>query len=129
MQLAGELGVADDVELRGYVQNPYAYMSHAAVFVLSSLYEGFGIVLVEALACGCPVVSTDCPSGPAEILDDGRYGILVPVGDDAAVARAIESTLDTPPDTEQLRQRGEEFAVDRAIDRYEELLTHKPLPV
>jgi len=65
----------------GFVSNPYKYMGKANVFVLSSIYEGFANVLVEALACGIPVVSTDCESGPREILDNGKYGKLVPVGD------------------------------------------------
>ena len=125
MELAAKLGVADDVALQGFVQNPFAYMVRASVLVLSSLYEGFANVLVEALACGCPVVSTDCPSGPAEILDNGRFGLLVPVGDDAAMARAVCTALDSPPDREQLRARAAMFSFDQAIDKYEEVLLGK----
>jgi glycosyltransferase involved in cell wall biosynthesis len=121
-RLASELGVAEDVDLPGYVENPYPWMARASVFVLSSTYEGFGNVLPEALACGCPVVSTDCPSGPAEILDGGRYGRLVPVGDDRALGEAIAATLDDPPAQEMLRQRATAFSVERAIDQYEELV-------
>lgn len=79
--LAASLGIAAHVHFLGYTPNPLAYMRHAAVFVLSSIAEGFGNVIVEALACGTPVISTDCPHGPREILADGRYGTLVPVGD------------------------------------------------
>jgi glycosyltransferase involved in cell wall biosynthesis len=122
MALADELGVAADVELPGFIQNPYRYMRHAGVFVLSSRYEGLGNVLIEALACGCPAVSTDCPSGPAEILGNGEYGALVPVGDDAALAEAIQSVLDNPPQRNILRKRAAMFSVDRAVDRYESLL-------
>ena len=118
MVLAAELGIGCDVELPGFAPNPLAYMARAAVFVLSSTWEGFGNVLVEALACGCPVVSTDCPSGPAEILDRGRYGRLVPVGDDAAMAEAILATLDAPPDPNVLRARGGLFSADRAVESY-----------
>jgi glycosyltransferase involved in cell wall biosynthesis len=118
MALAAELGVAPDVELPGFAHNPLAYMARAGVFVLSSTWEGFGNVLVEALACGCPVVSTDCPSGPAEILDRGRYGRLVPVGDDAGMADAMVATLDAPPDPDVLRARGAMFSADRAVDGY-----------
>ena len=118
MVLAAELGIGCDVELPGFAPNPLAYMARAAVFVLSSTWEGFGNVLVEALACGCPVVSTDCPSGPAEILDRGRYGRLVPVGDDAAMAEAILATLDAPPDPNVLRARGALFSADRAVESY-----------
>jgi glycosyltransferase involved in cell wall biosynthesis len=122
MRLASDLGVAEDVDLPGYVDNPYPWMARAAVLVLSSTYEGFGNVLPEAMACGCPVVSTDCPSGPAEILDGGRYGRLVPVGDDRALSEAIAATLDDPPDPEALRQRATVFSVERAIDQYERLV-------
>jgi glycosyltransferase involved in cell wall biosynthesis len=120
--LATKLGVAHDVEMPGFAHNPLAFMSRAAVFVLSSRYEGLGNVLIEALACGTPVVSTDCPSGPAEVLDKGRFGPLVPVGDVAALARAIERVLDHPPTAESLRARGELFSVERSADGYLKLL-------
>jgi len=120
--LVRELGVDQDVSLPGFTSNPFAYMARAAVFVLSSTYEGLGIVLIEALACGCPVVSTDCPSGPAEILEDGRYGRLVPVGDPAAMAQAIISTLDAPPDRGLLQKRASLFSVDRAVEQYLDVL-------
>lgn len=127
MGLAAELGVSRDVALPGFVANPFPYMARAAVFVLSSRWEGFGNVLVEALACGCPVVSTDCPNGPAEILDRGRYGPLVPVGDDAALADAICRVLDAPPPREELTGRAELFTVERAVDRYIELLFERAI--
>jgi glycosyltransferase involved in cell wall biosynthesis len=120
--LAADLGVADEVSLAGFQDNPFAYMSRAAVFVLSSTYEGLGNVLIEALACGTPVVSTDCPSGPAEILDHGRFGPLVPVGDDAALAEAILSTLEAAPDPGRLRERAAMFSIERAVDRYLDVL-------
>jgi glycosyltransferase involved in cell wall biosynthesis len=122
MALATSLGVADAVRLPGHLRNPVALMAHAALFVLSSRWEGFGNVLVEALACGTPVVSTDCPSGPAEILDGGRYGRLVPVGDAEALAEAILATLDQPPDPVALRARAGAFTVERATDAYLGLL-------
>jgi glycosyltransferase involved in cell wall biosynthesis len=120
--LAAGLGIADDVGFPGFVHNPMPYLVRAAVFVLSSAWEGFGNVLVEALACGCPVVSTDCPSGPAEILDNGRYARLVPVGDEAALAAAIVETLDNKPPSDALRQRAAVFSVERATARYAEVL-------
>jgi glycosyltransferase involved in cell wall biosynthesis len=125
MSLATQLGIADDVTLPGFVTNPFTYMARAAVFVLSSAWEGLPSVLIEALACGCPVVSTDCPSGPAEILENGKYGPLVPVGGDVALAEAILSVLNTPPDRDRLQARGALFAVDRAADRYLEVLLGK----
>jgi len=118
MTLATQLGIADDVALPGFVPNPFAYMARAAVFVLSSAWEGLPSVLIEALACGCPVVSTACPSGPVEILENGKYGPLVPVGDDVALADAILSVLHTPPNRDWLRTRGAIFSVDCAADQY-----------
>lgn len=94
--LAASLGIAAHVHFLGYTPNPLAYMRHAAVFVLSSIAEGFGNVIVEALACGTPVISTDCPHGPREILAGGRYGTLVPVDDVDALACAITASLDRP---------------------------------
>lgn len=95
--LIKELGLENDVALPDYVSNPYAYMSKAAVFVLSSAWEGLPNVLIEAMALKIPVVATDCKTGPAEILDNGRYGPLVPVGDSDALAAAILKTLSCEP--------------------------------
>lgn len=91
--LISELGLENDVAILGFTENPYAYMAKASVFVLSSAWEGFGNVVAEALAVGTPVVSTDCQSGPAEILDYGKYGYLVPVGDHKEMAVAISRVL------------------------------------
>jgi glycosyltransferase involved in cell wall biosynthesis len=93
VQSAALHGVSDDVVLPGFTSNPFAFMARAAAFVLSSRYEGLPTVLIEALACGCPVVSTDCPGGVHEILAGGRFGKLVPVGDESAMAEAILWTL------------------------------------
>jgi glycosyltransferase involved in cell wall biosynthesis len=121
-RLAEALGVADDVSLVGYQSNPPAFMSRAGVFVLSSRFEGFPNVLLEAIAAGCPVVSTDCPSGPSEILDNGLYGALVPVGDADAMAQAIVATLDAPRNSERLKQRAALFSYDEAIAAYRDVL-------
>jgi glycosyltransferase involved in cell wall biosynthesis len=120
--LTSDLGVGDDVGFPGFVDNPFAFLSRAGLFVLSSRWEGLAIVLIEALACGCPVVSTDCPSGPAEILERGRYGRLVPVGDVVALAAAMRATLEHPPQPEALRRRAEAFTVERAVQRYVDLM-------
>jgi glycosyltransferase involved in cell wall biosynthesis len=122
MALAAELGVAADVDLPGFVANPFAYMARAAAFVLSSAFEGLPGALIQAMACGCPVVSTDCLSGPAEILEGGRFGAMVPVGDDQAMAAAIAATLDRPIAAATLRGRAGMFSVDRAVDRYLDLM-------
>ena len=124
--LARQLGVADDVSMPGHVADPLAYMARAAVFALSSIYEGFGNVLVEALACGRAIVSTDCPGGPREVLDDGRYGQLVPVGDAAAFAAALERALDTPVDAAAQRRRAADFAVEPIAEQYLEVLLSRP---
>lgn len=121
--LAESLGVAADVSLPGYASNPFAIMARADVFVLSSAWEGLPGVLIQAMACGCPVVSTDCPSGPAEVLEEGVYGPLVPVGDDVALAVAIAQTLDAAVDGDRLRKRAADFSLARAVDRFRALLT------
>jgi glycosyltransferase involved in cell wall biosynthesis len=116
--LARSLGVGPSVQFPGYVENPYPFYRCAGVFVLSSYREGLGNVIIEALSCGCPVVSTDCPYGPAEILEDGTYGRLVPVGDAKAMADAITATLASPPPASHLRARGATFTVERAASAY-----------
>lgn len=114
-----DLYIWEDVYMPGFVDNPFGYMSAADVFVLSSRWEGFGNVLVEAMACGTPVVSTDCPSGPAEILDGGKWGHLVPVGDDVALAQAILDTLDDPPvSSDDLIERAQDFSSERIAEQY-----------
>jgi glycosyltransferase involved in cell wall biosynthesis len=121
-RLIQELGVADRVAMPGFVANPYAWMKRARLFVLSSRWEGFGNVLAEALACGTPVVATDCPSGPVDILDGGAYGQLVAVGDVEALARAIEEALDARVDSNELIARGMQFSVERIAPRYLDLI-------
>lgn len=116
--LAQALGVAQDVQMLGFAENPYAYMSKAAVFVMSSQFEGFGNVLVEAMATGTPVVSTDCESGPAEILGYGQYGKLAPVGDSDNLAAAIGETLDCPLDAKTLQARSQDFTTEKIAEQY-----------
>ncbi len=116
--LAQNLGVAEDLSIPGFQENPYAYMSKAAVFVMSSEYEGFGNVLVEAMATGTPVISTDCESGPAEILEHGRYGKLVPVGNESKLAEAILATLANPIGSQTLQQRAQDFTTEAIAQDY-----------
>lgn len=116
--LACELGVSDDVGFPGYRNDVYAFMAHARVFALTSRWEGLGFVLIEALACGTPSVSTDCPSGPAEILREGRYGQLVPVGDDVALAAALSEALDRPLSPELCREAARRYEIESATDEY-----------
>lgn len=120
--LVRQLGLEADVCLPGFVENPYAYMARAAVFALSSEFEGFGNVVAEALAAGTPVVSTDCESGPAEILEHGRYGRLVPIQNPAALAVALLETLSQPGDRPtlqaQLKARSQAFSIEQITDQY-----------
>ncbi len=120
--LVQELGIEEHVALPGFANNPYVYMAKAAVFVLSSLFEGLPTVLIEAMAVGTSLVSTDCESGPAEILANGIYGKLVAVGDVKGMAEAILNTLDSPLDSEVLRQRATEFSLEKAVAQYREVL-------
>jgi glycosyltransferase involved in cell wall biosynthesis len=118
LELADTLGIRKDVDLPGFVENPYPYMAHADLFAFTSRWEGLGLVLVEALALGTPVVSTDCPSGPSEILQRGRFGPLVPVGDAEALARAMETTLDDTRPRDFLQQAARPYTVSAATDAY-----------
>jgi glycosyltransferase involved in cell wall biosynthesis len=128
LRLAARLGSADHVDLPGFVANPFAYMARAAVLALSSRWEGFGNVLVEAMAVGCPVVATDCPSGPREILDGGRLGPLVAVGDDEAMAGALLKVLRRPQTPEALRAAVRRYTVEESTRAYLEALGLPVLP-
>lgn len=122
--LAVDLGIDNKVSLPGFVDNPYQYMTHADVFALSSRWEGLSLVLIEAMACGTPVVSTDCPNGPSEVLKDGEYGELVPVGDPSSLKNALMRTLQSPTDKMDLQKRANEFTATRAATRYKKLYTN-----
>ena len=115
-------GLADRVALPGFIDNPLPYLSRAKLFVLSSRFEGCPTVVIEALACGIPVVSTDCPHGPLEILDGGRYGDLVPVGDPAALGKAMLSALKSSANREELKSRGRVFSVATCAAAYATLI-------
>jgi glycosyltransferase involved in cell wall biosynthesis len=120
--LADSLGLGDqDFCLHGFVDNPFTYLASCGVFVLSSRWEGLPNVLIQALVCGATVVSTDCPSGPAEILENGKWGRLVPVGDVEALAQAIVDTL-TEAEHPDVASRAAYFSVERAVDGYLSLL-------
>lgn len=124
-RLIRDLKLKDCIIIPGFVENPYAYMTKADLFVLSSRWEGLPNVLIEALACGTPVVSTDCPSGPSEILENGKYGKLVPVGDVDALAKAIEETLENPIDSKILQERAKDFDIEKIADEYLKLIESK----
>lgn len=121
-RLLRDLGLEEQAALPGFVENPYAWMTRADLFVLSSTNEGFGNVLVEAMAAGTPVVSTDCPSGPREVLRDGRYGALVPVGEPVAMADAILEALGRPVSPQDLAAAVAPYTVAESARRYLEVL-------
>lgn len=119
--LVASLGLADRVEMPGFAPNPHAHVARAAVLVLSSDFESLANVVIEAMAVGTPVIATNCPSGPSEALGDGRYGRLVPVGDEAGLAAAIGDALDErapPVPADWLEQ----FSTRRVADRYLEVM-------
>jgi glycosyltransferase involved in cell wall biosynthesis len=120
--LISRLNLIADVILPGFTPNPYAYMAKASVFVLSSAWEGSPNTLVEAMACGTPVVSTDCLSGPREILNNGKYGQLVNVGDYEALADAIIQTLISDNDLDALKTRAKDFSVENIAQQYLKVL-------
>lgn len=126
MALAKALGVADDVALPGFQSNPYAFVARASLFVLSSSWEGSPNVLTEALALGVPVVATDCPSGPREILAGGRYGRLVAVGDADALARAMIETLAHPLPREFLMEAARPYSLEASTRGYLDALGFHP---
>jgi len=120
--LASDLGVSDRVIFAGFHADPSPFYATADLFALSSDYEGLPTVLIEALSFGVPVVSTDCPSGPSEILQGGRFGRLVPVGDAQALARAMDDALAAPADREALIHRAADFAPEIAARKYLDLM-------
>ena len=122
IELAQELGISDRVALPGFVDNPYAYLSRAKMFILSSLWEGSPNVLTEALALGTPVVATDCRCGPGEITQNGKYGALVPVGDVEGLSNAIIETLDNPQDGDWLKTAVQEYTMSKSAAAYIEAM-------
>ncbi|MGI9509486.1 MAG: glycosyltransferase [Geminicoccaceae bacterium] len=118
LAVAASLGIQDRFDLPGSVPNPFAYLAKSAFFACSSKWEGLPAMLIEALAVGTPVVSTDCPSGPREILNDGELGHLVPVGDHEALAAAMAETLDDPPKAERLIRSTDRFTIKASVESY-----------
>jgi glycosyltransferase involved in cell wall biosynthesis len=120
--LVRDLGLSDRVIFTGQVTDPFAWMMRARVAVCSSVYEGLCNAIIEALACGTPVVSTNCPYGPLEILQGGRFGALTPVGDAKAMAKAIAAAMMANPDRSKLRARGFDYTAAHAADRFLEII-------
>lgn len=118
-----ENGLSEFVELPGFVDNPYPYFKNSDVFVLSSKWQALPNSMVESMAFGTPIVSTDCPSGPREILNDGELGQLVPIGAEEEMAEAIVTELENPTSKERLMKRAADFNIDKVIDEYEKTIT------
>ena len=125
-RLAKDLVITEKVSFTGFQENPYRFMSNTDIFVLPSRYEGLPMVMLEAMACGAPIVSADCKSGPREILQDGRHGVLIPTGDVDALSTAILKLLRDKTLRERLsktaKQRARDFAVKKIVPRYEEII-------
>jgi glycosyltransferase involved in cell wall biosynthesis len=121
-QQCADLGITDRVIFEGFVRDPGRRMCEATVFLHTASFEGFGLVLAEALANGCPVVATDCPGGVREVLDGGKYGILVPVGDDAALANAILSVLREEVKVSDPSEHLHKFDTECVAEQYMEVL-------
>lgn len=130
IKMAEDSGYRGDIEFIGFQKNPFKYMAKASIFVLSSIFEGFGNVIVEAMALGLPVISTDCPSGPSEIIENGESGLLVPVRDEYALADSILDVLTNNELREKLikgaRKRAETFTMDKVIKYYTEVFCENP---
>lgn len=120
--LINKLNLTDSIQMPGFVKNPYIYMKKSALLVHSAIAEGFCNVIVEAMYCGTSVVATNGPGGPKEILENGKYGFLVPVGNTNAMARAIIQTLNKKNESKILKERSKEFTVDRILDQYESFI-------
>lgn len=121
-EIARTSGFEQDISLPGFCHNPFAAMSRADLFVLSSRWEGFPNVLVEAMSCGCPVVATNCPSGPSEILDEGRYGPLVEIGDISGMADAIFRAIGSEEARKVVRLRAAKFSIENAVAGYRSII-------
>jgi len=123
--IAGRLGISERVHFMGFQSNPYKYMARGTIFVLSSSWEGFGIVIIEAMACGIPVISTNCSSGPDEIITNGINGLLVPVHNIDTMAQAISKLLKDEPLRKKLaeagKKRAEDFRVEKMVRKYEKV--------
>jgi glycosyltransferase involved in cell wall biosynthesis len=120
--LAMELGVKEAVIFAGEMRNPFPYLARSSVFALPSISEAFGNVIVEAMACGCPVVTTRCSTGPVNILNDGEYGRLIPVGDTDAMSRALRTELLSPTKESVLQSRADDFSIETVLPMFEALL-------
>ncbi|MFN8144527.1 MAG: glycosyltransferase [Bacteroidia bacterium] len=127
LQLSHDLHIQNAVSLQGFIPNPMLWMNYADVFVLSSKYEGLPFVMVEAMAAGCSVISTDCPGGSSEVLENGRYGTLVPVSAPETMADALFQTLSNRTDKNLLQQRAREFSAVQVVNNYMDLI-QKILP-
>ena len=120
--LSEKLGIADRVDLPGFVENPYPFIASADVVVVSSRWEGLAVVLIEALALGTPVISTDCPSGHRDVLRNGSIGFLIPIDDHSGMAQAIFKTLNDPVPQKTLQEAARPYEIERSTQAYLEAM-------
>lgn len=125
--IISEKGLSETIDLHGFEDNPFAYMAHADLFVLSSALEGFSMVLLEALACGCETISTDCPYGPSEVLQNGKYGTLVPIKNPPELAKAIKNAYEKKSLFERGTQYAKQFTVEKATAEYLSLINNNQM--
>lgn len=121
-QLISDLGIEDSTEVLGFVEDIYPYLGKSDVFASASNWEGLPTIHIEALACETTVVSTDCPSGPNEILQNGEYGYLVPPNNSQELSQALRKAIQSPISQEKMRERAHDFSIGRAAAKYESLL-------
>ena len=126
MKLTNELGIAEKVFFEGFVKNPYSYFKNCEVFVLSSKWEGLPTVLIEAMACNCKVISTDCPGGSAYILEDGKWGELTHVGDVDDLSNAMLKTLSNTSSIET-NIRAKDFSKQKTMKKYISLIEDRAI--
>ena len=122
MQLTESLRIENRVDFVGFKDNPYAWMARSQLLVLSSIYEGLPTVLMEALVCGTSIVSTNCPSGPEEILENGKYGTLVPVCDQESLTQAILKTFNNPFDKDVLMEKAKQYSIENSVKTHLKVL-------
>ena len=125
IQFVNDLKLQNYITFHGFQKNLKNFYLNSDLFVLSSIYEGFGNVIVEAMSYGVQIISTDCPSGPSEILDNGKYGILVPINDEKSISYAIKNIINNKFDVKLLINRAKDFEIMNIAKQYLDTMNYK----